>query len=526
MSGEDSTKQTDLIVKLGEGADLFHSANETYATVQVNGHHETYRIGRADFKKWLTGAYYRNHGKAPGKEPLSQGILTLEAKASHDGSERPVAVRLAEHDGVYWLGLQDADWRCVRIDANGWEIRTESPVRFIRPPGVLALPKPVRGGSANELRDLVNVSNDDDWALILGWLIAAVRPVGPYPLLAVSGEPGSAKSTLCRILRSLVDPNKAMLRAEPKEARDLMIAAQNAWVLGFDNLSHLPTWLSDALCRLATGGGHATRQLYTDADEVIFEAKRPIVINGIPDLATRSDLADRTFSVVLPTIAVKDRRGEADLWKTFDEIRPRILGSLLDAVSAGLRELPSVKPANLPRMADAAMWVTAAGPSLGLKPGAFLAALGRDAEAKNAATLEASPIGPAILSFMRGRSHWTGTASSLLSGLETEPHSNNREQHERGWPKTASNLSHELRRLAPVLRQAGVSVEIGKRQSDRSRTRLIKLHSIRQQTASPVAPSDENPGDSDAEAGSDDADAMDDESATLVETSKEVEVLL
>jgi hypothetical protein len=110
-----------------------------------------------------------------------------------------------------------------------------------------------------------------------------------------------------RVLRALVDPNTAALRTTPRDERDLVIAANNGWLMALDNLSHLPDWLSDALCRLATGNGFATRELYTDAEEAIFATQRPIVKNGIEELATRGDLLDRSIVLYLPTIAEDQR---------------------------------------------------------------------------------------------------------------------------------------------------------------------------------------------------------------------------
>ena len=111
--------------------------------------------------------------------------------------------------------------------------------------------------------------------LLAAWLVAAFRPHGPYPILVLHGEQGSAKSTTARVLRALLDPNTAPLRGEPRDLRDVMIAASNGWIISFDNLSRIPHWLSDALCRLATGGGFSTRELYTDSEEVLFDAQRP-----------------------------------------------------------------------------------------------------------------------------------------------------------------------------------------------------------------------------------------------------------
>ncbi len=177
-------------------------------------------------------------------------------------------------------------------------------------------------------------------------------------MIVLSGEQGSAKSTFSAILRALLDPNTAPLRALPREDRDLFIAASNGHVLAFDNVSGLPAWISDTLCRLATGGGFAVRQLYSDQDEVLFDAARPVILNGIEDIVTRPDLADRAVFLTLEPIPDEPRRQSRNCGR---RSMPSVgdLGVLLDAVAKGLAELPRTKLDKLPRMADFALWATA-----------------------------------------------------------------------------------------------------------------------------------------------------------------------
>jgi hypothetical protein len=153
----------------------------------------------------------------------------------------------------------------------------------------------------------------------------------PYPVIALSGEHGSAKSTFSAMLRALIDPNTAPLRALPREDRDLFIAASNSHVLAFDNVSGLPAWLSDTLCRLATGGGFAVRQLFTDQDEILFNAVRPVILNGIEEIITQPDLADRSIFQTLEQIPEDRRRPEAKLWATFEAERGVSMSSKLRA---------------------------------------------------------------------------------------------------------------------------------------------------------------------------------------------------
>ena len=212
------------------------------------------------------------------------------------------------------------------------------------------MPLPSQEGSIELLRPFVNVT-ESDFHLLIGWMAAALRPAGPYAVLAIHGEQGSAKSTLAKVVRQLIDPQTAPLLAEPRGTQDLMVTAMNGWLLAYDNVSALPGWLSDSICRLASGGGFATRALFSDQERNVMYAQRPIILNGIDDFVRKGDLADRSVFLHLPPII---RRGAARgrVLAGVRELQPRILGGLLDAVVGGLRELPSVKLAELPRMAD------------------------------------------------------------------------------------------------------------------------------------------------------------------------------
>jgi hypothetical protein len=221
---------------------------------------------------------------------------------------------------------------------------------------MLPLPASEPGGSLDDLRALLNLDDLDQFALIVGFLSAALYPGQPQPALVTNGEQGSGKTTVSRVLKTLLDPSAAPVRCEAKEVRDLMIAARNNHVLALDHLSHLKVWLSDALCRLATGGGFSTRELYSNDGEVIFDARRPTILNGIEDFVTRGDLLERAILLRLPAIPEEKRVPESEFWARFHALHPKALGALLDRVSGGLRELPGVTLARLPRMADFARW--------------------------------------------------------------------------------------------------------------------------------------------------------------------------
>jgi hypothetical protein len=273
-------------------------------------------------------------------------------------------------------------------------------------------------------------------------------------------------------LRALIDPNSVPLRALPRSQHDVFIAAHNNHVLAYDNASGLPDWLSDTFCRLATGGGFSTRELYTDQDEVLFGSKRPIILNGIDDIATRPDLADRSIVQTLTAISDERRKLETELWADFERKRPRILGALLDAVSHGLTTLPDVKLDRKPRMADFAVWVTACTGAL-WKKGAFLAAYTGNIEEAVETVLENDQVAAVL------RTHLdttpvglTGTAADLLKALNDV--ASETQQKAKGWPKGPAVLAKTLRRIAPPLRKIGIDVAF-ERTPGGKRTRTITI---------------------------------------------------
>jgi len=448
------------------------------------------------FRRWLARQYYLfNEQRVPGSQAIHDAVGMLEGEALFDGLEYPVFVRTAEADGNIYIDLCDSSWRAVELSPEGWRVIAVPPVRFRRAKAMLALPEPKHGGKVDQLRPFVNVRGDE-WPLLAAWLLAAYRSRGPYPVLCLHGEHGSAKSTTARVLRSLVDPNTAPLRCEPREPRDLMIAASNGWVVALDNISHLPAWLSDALCRLSTGGGFSTRELYTDSEEVIFDAMRPLILNGIEEVATRSDLLDRSIMLSLPTIQEAGRQPESSLWRAFEKAAPFIFGAMLTAVCEAMRDISAVKLLQLPRMADFAMWAAAGEQGMGLQPGEFMAAYTTNREAGNELALEASPLAKVLLGFMEDLNTWTGTASDLLDALEKQVEDKVRRQ--RGWPQSARALSGAVKRLAPNLRKAGVDVEMnGHIGRGKAKRKAITLTRTDREICAPTSPTDptaEKPG--------------------------------
>jgi hypothetical protein len=348
---------------------------------------------------------------------------------------------------------------------------------------MLPLPTPQAGGSIEELASFLNLPSRIDFVLVVAWLLATLRAGGPYPVLAISGEQGSAKTVLSKLLKALIDPNVAPVRALAREERDLVIAGSNSHVLAFDNLSGLPHGLSDSFCRLATGASFGLRQLFTDADEVLFQAARPILLNGIEDVIGRSDLADRALFLTLPPIADRRRRSERQLWREFEVARPRILGTLLDAAACGLRNLPGIHLEQLPRMADFALWAAACETAL-WPAGTFARAYQANRRAAIEDLIDVDPVAARIRQIMANRSTWTGNASDLLRA-DADLAGPGLPSGAAAWPKTPRALAGRLRRAQPFLRALGILVTFTR--EGRTGSRVIRIRTTAENTVSTVS---------------------------------------
>jgi hypothetical protein len=471
--------QAETLIRLASEATLFYTSDDArLAVIPQNGHMEVWLIRSKGFKEWLVSRFYHEQGKPPGNQGLQDALSYFEATARIKGEEHPTYVRVGEHGGNIYLDLCNVSWEAVEISPNGWRIVQDPPVRFVRTKGMSPLPYPVQGGSLEALRPFLNIPNENAFRLFCGFLVHTLCPDGPYPILNLEGEQGTAKSTTARILRSLVDPVKALLKTVPRDERDLMIAATNSRLLAFDNLSGVPLWLSNALCRLTTGGGLSTRQLYSDGEETIFDATRPIILTGIDRIASRHDLIGRSIIINLPVIPKDGRRTEKELWGEFEAARSGILGALCDAGAMALSRISEIDKSGLPRMADFAAWVVAAEPALPWEPGQFIEAYEGNQDDAISLALDNDVVAVAIMQFMEDRREWSGSATDLLEAVNLIVSDTTRKLA--AWPKAANGLTKRLRLISAFLRERGIDLDLDGRASNSDRTRIVEIRRVAQ----------------------------------------------
>lgn len=437
---------------------LFHdAAGRAYAAVIVGEHVENLAILSKPFANWLSLTSYAEGLTPPNKSTLGDAQRILEARALSEGPLKEPFLRVGVRGDKIYVNMADQTWRVIEVGAKGWTVLAVHDLPNIRSAAMLPMLEPQETDEGIEILRRFGNADESGFRLVVAYLLSSLYPPGPYPVLIPTGEQGSAKSSLTKRLRDLIDPNFAPLRAMPKEEVDIIVAAMHAHIIALDNVSLISGEMSDALCRVATGGGMSARAKYSDADEFVAHVKAPIIINGI-SLALRPDLASRALAVRLESIPDDARMTEGELEQEWSKVAPRVLAILLDALSAALARLPQTRPPKVSRMADFERLIEAASPFLGWEPGEFAEIYRANQSESDAAAIEADPIAGAIVDMVRDdhSAGWEGTMSRLLEILSTKV--SEAVRRSRLWPATAGSLGMRLDRVKPALRRHGVGI--------------------------------------------------------------------
>ena len=451
-----------LLMKIGSEVDLFRTPmREAYAAWTVDGHRECSPVDSSSFQTYLRTEFRKQtDGGLPTSEAMKAAVLAL-ADDARRGEEHRVFLRVAGLGERVVIDMGTEDWRAIEIDASGWRVVSQPDVYFRRMPGMRALPEPIADGKFSDIRRFLNLSSQNDLYLTTGFLLGCLQPSidVPYPLLVLSGETGSAKTTFTKVVVGLIDPRVAPVLSRPRKVEDLFINARDNYLLAFNNLSSISLDMSDALCLIGDGeGGYSPRKLYTH-DSIMFNDHRPVVLNGIPDVVSQPDLMDRSIKIQLKPIPEDEYRSDEEFGAGLEAEKPKLLGALFSLVSTGLRNLatmPALKHST--RMARFVQWVSAC--THEVSPGEFARVFLENRVEAGRQLVETDSVATALMRMMqRGeRGPFEGTVGQLMEilhgyselgfGMKSSD-----------WPKNPTLMSGKLRRLAPLIRRDGIEIE-------------------------------------------------------------------
>jgi hypothetical protein len=450
----------DACLEVCDDAQIWRTADgETFATIVVENHREHHAVYGRDFRDWVlsrvAATYAQNGRPATAGDNAMKGVRSsLDARAYVDQVRYPAPLRVAKfEDECIFIDTGWPDWQAIEVSPDGWAIVPASPTPIIRSRRTGAMVMPATSPDFSLFRMLLRDLPEAEFVLFLSWCLMALWPDGPYPIMLITGEHGTGKSTKLRVAQRLIDPVTDDLLAPAKDDRDLAADAKQHRVLAFDNVSTLTAELADSICRLSTGSQLGGRALFTDNDSASFAACRPVMLNGIPNLATRGDFADR--SLVIKLSARSTWLSEGEFWAKADEALPGALAGLLDALVLGLQEFSLTKTPNV-RMADFAKLIVAAEPRLPWRRGAFLEAYAGNRSNINAVAVEADEVATRLLAFIEQHGNWSGLVKELYDELSREISPEQRRTIR--WPGSARWFSDAVTRAAPALRVMGIDV--------------------------------------------------------------------
>jgi hypothetical protein len=411
-------------------------------------------IGGKDSKDFLSFIFFEEIGRTPSDTAMKEALQTLRGLAQFRSTERQIFNRVAAVDGKCYLDLCDKKNTIIETDCKGSRIAKNPPVIFARTEGMKSLPIPEFPGTLEKLKSFFNIKREYDFQLLIAWMESCLRGRpknrGSYAMMNISGSAGSAKSTTAKIIIFLIDPASPEVRTTPKEVRDLFIAASKRNIVSVDNISSLDREMQDCCCSIATGGGFARKENYSDMDETIFENCNPLVFNGI-EFSRRPDFTDRCIDIELDEIKPEHRLTEEELWEKVEEARPQILGGLLTLLSKSLREYEKgIKLESLPRLADFAKFTVAVERAAGWTPGSTLKALSDNQQAAKSEISDGTPAIKDIVEYITDHKTFTGTASEFYGLIKTDT---------KDFPKNPRALSSIIQRNITVLNALGITVE-------------------------------------------------------------------
>jgi hypothetical protein len=452
---DEKVPQATALVRLAERGNRFVQGDDgrVYA-VPLQGPNLARPLkGRNSLRASMAAAYYQHYRKAPSSSALADFLNVIEGRALAAERE-PLALRVAAIEGGIVLDLGTGDGKVVVVDKSGWRVLDRSPVLFRRTELTGALPEPTSGGDLEKLREHINVT-DEAWHLLVAVLVCWLMSDIPRPVTLLTGQHGTGKSTTARLLASMIDPSPAQLRAAPRDFPAWVLTASSSWVVALDNLSSIPEWLSDAICRASTGEGDAKRSLYSDDSLTVFSFRRNVMLTAIDAGALRGDLGDRLVPLEQDPINPSCRKLDKEIAAAFGAAHPGLLGALLDLVVKVLGELPNVQVTDPPRMADFAHVLAAVDAVTGWESLSEYRELGGQIAAQ---VIESDPVAQRVAELARSHSvekagePWEGTATELLTAITPE-------RVPKDWPRNGRAMGGRLRRAAPALRSTGIGVD-------------------------------------------------------------------
>lgn len=433
---------------------LHHDDQGTgYCSINHNGIQKIVKIFSTEFEQWISYEYYTLHSKIPNQTILKGFYNYLSVKAQRSGTEISLYNRIAYVNGNIIIDLADGLNTAVIVNDAGRNTQVNPPVLFQRYSHQEALPQPISGGNLRDLLPLMALSSDQEKCLVLSWLVASLIPNIERNFLLIEGPPGSGKTTLAKMLKSLLDPMKGASLHLSKKDREVAQVIDHHAVPLFDNVEMISKPVSDLFCQTYSGGSYSTKALYTNDDDFVFHLTGNAIFTSVQLRNLQTDFLNRTIKIKLNTMKNINRESGSGIFSKFNQIQPQLFGALLDTLVKTIKIKERIPVPTISRTVDFDHYCIAAAEVLGFGKDVFIKARQANERLKLKGMIAGTPLINALDNFLiNNGNQWSGYMSQLLQQLPQYATPGDY------LPQHANILSGNIKKLRHELETAGIYV--------------------------------------------------------------------
>ncbi len=459
---EEKLTNDQILMKLVDNISLYvDESRNTYAEFRdSSGKNIFCETSSRELYDWLFNQYITEQGgsKLPSPNSIKNALEYARVKARDKNHQVSVGLRFGYYDESYYIDMANKNGELIRVNSEGWEIITDSPVKFLRKPHQRQLRDPLGFGKTSEILKYLNIKSEKYKMLVMVALCTMPLINIVRPILGFIGPEGSAKTTAARIFKRVFDDCVPLETNFKNNADDIHLMFYNHSIPLIDNLSPVKKWVSDIFCKAITGEGYSKRELYTDMGEIIISYRRPIIFTAIETPSREPDFLDRCLLIEFDSIPDNKRYSEIEFNQYFEYVLPKILGGCLNNISEALKFLPHIKIDKLNRLADFAHIGAAIAYKMGYEPDVFINALSENINRKKREFVgEKEPVLSAVVQLIEKEKSFNGTTSELFEKIKKyKPSASTIKE---GWPQGASGLGRIIKRIMGTLEQQGIIVE-------------------------------------------------------------------
>lgn len=439
-----------------------------FGLVQTDDHVESLSLSSFRAEMWLKHNYDKIHGDIFGVESYRNALNRLIAKAMfEDSATETIYNRVALVGNVIWVDLTTHDWKAIRIDEKGYKIveLDESTPTFERKQHQRqqVIPASCDFDALEKLCDWLRIKQNDRYIFKIH-LISLFIEKYPIPIMVITGEYGSIKTTIVKTIKKIIDPSSQLSLHLAKNPDDLALQLYHRYLTSYDNVSKFSSDTSDTFCRAITGDGNSKRALYTNTDEVILNYTRKIILNGIAPTISNTDFISRSIFYETRPINEEERLTLEEFDQEIYKLLPFLLHQIFNILSYTLRNYSIIKKdiKFKPRMSDFAIWGEVISRGLGNQPMEFIDKYKERIEQLNLEAINNFPFFGLVQKIMENQTEYEDTITKFhrLLIAQAENEGVDIKSKYANFPKAPNKIKWQVQSLRNSFKPIGIDISI------------------------------------------------------------------